>query len=501
MNQDSSSERQIVRPPIVAVLGHVDHGKTTLLDAIRKTTVAASEHGGITQRIGAYQVNIEPRTQNLELNDQSKPRIITFIDTPGHEAFMQMRTRGAKVADLALLVVAADDSVKPQTQESLKQIKAAGIPFIVVVNKVDLPTANVDKVKQDLARNEVQVVGFGGVVPIALVSAKSGTGLNELFATIIVEADKMDLRVGFADKFSGVVIETRVDKGKGMVSSVIVKTGQLKIGDPMYSELLLVGRVRNLTTDKGEVVKQATTGQPVEVSGFTRLPEVGSSITHEAVKPLGVTEVSTDVKQVSDLPDFLKPVSEQAAEKLLVIVKADTAGSLEAIVSGLDARIKIVKGAVGEITEADILLAKSSGAFIIGFGVKAKPDVEKLAQLEKVVVRIYRIIYELLEEMAEVVVGMKEVLNIERELGQGEIIAEFPYDNQKVAGVKVLSGRLARGDQVKIIRGDTETTRGKVKSLRHGREDISRADKGSECGIIFDRKVDFLLGDVIIAIT
>ncbi len=483
-----------LRPPIVAVLGHVDHGKTTLLDTIRKTHVAAGEHGGITQAIGAYQVQV-------------KGRFITFIDTPGHEAFANMRSRGAAVADIAILVVAADDSVKPQTIESIEEIKKAGISMIVAINKVDLPAANVDRVKGDLAKHGVQVEGFGGDVPFVLVSGKQGTGINELLDFILLVSDMKGLSGDPQFPVEAVVIETRMDKGIGMVASLIVRVGTLKTGMPLYDGLRQTGNVRAMKDELGAPVALATPGKPVEVLGFTSFPAVGMTLTDVPKTPSlpeAVLESSQPIA-VGELPDFLKPIDAEADRKISIVLKADTAGSLEAILASLPKKVDVVQSSVGDIEGADILFAKSSKAVVIGFGVACKATVAKLAQTEKVMFRTYNIIYELLGELEEVVAGLKVVIGKERELGRGIIIAEFPFSGLRVAGTKVASGRLARGDSVKIVRqeknGEIEIGRVKIKSVRRGRENITKAEVGVECGVLFDEQLDFTIGDAIIAVT
>jgi len=484
MKKKKTETPVLSRPPIVAVLGHVDHGKTTLLDFIRKSRVAAHEHGGITQHIGAYQAHN-----------------ITFIDTPGHEAFAKMRSRGAAVADIALLVVAADDSVMPQTKESIEQIKASGASMIVVMNKIDLPTAMPDKVKSDLAKNGVQVEGFGGDIPVALVSAKTGKGVPELLDLITLVAQMKGLDNEPGSPLEAVVVETRLDKGKGMVATVIVKKGTLTSGTLLFEGARQVARVRAMFDEYGNAVQSAAPARPVEVLGFTSLPSVGAVLrTDEYLEEVKKTVVSPYTAE--NLPDWLKPVAEQEGRKLTVILKGDTAGSMEAIIAALPAQVELVTAGIGDINEADVLTAKSAKAIIVGFNVKCAPSVERLATAEKVVFRIYTIIYELLDELTEVVSGLKEVLAAERELGTGAVIAEFPFEKSRIAGTKLVSGRLARGDTVKIMRGDTEIARAKIKSLRKGKEDITKADKvGVECGILFDKKVDFALQDAIIAVT
>ena len=494
MTKKKIETKTSTRPPIVAVLGHVDHGKTTLLDSIRKTTVAAHEHGGITQHIGAYQVEVG-----------HERHLITFIDTPGHEAFAKMRSRGAQVADIALLVVAADDGVMPQTKESIEQIRDSGAQMIVVINKIDMPGVIIEKVKADLAKNGVQVEGFGGDVPVALVSAKSGKGVAELLDLISLVAQIRGLDFEPAASIEAVVIETRVDKGKGLVATLIVKKGTLKFGDLLFEGSKQVARVRAMFDEHGKGVSVAGPARPVEVLGFTSLPSVGSILRTDVLleqKPNAIPQAAQTVPlSAENLPDWLKPVSEQEGAKLNIILKADTAGSMEAILAALNKKIKIVHSGIGDVGDADVLMAKSSKAFIVGFNVKCPASVEKLAQTEKVIFRIYTIIYELLDELTEVVSGMKEVLAEERELGKGTIIAEFPFEKSRIAGTRIIAGRLARGDSVKIMRGEEEVGRAKIKTIRKGKNDVTKVEEGIECGVLFDKKVDFTLQDAIIAVT
>jgi len=485
----SSSER----PPIVAVLGHVDHGKTTLLDYIRHTNVVAKEHGGITQHIGAYQ--IEVKSQKSKVKSEEK-NLITFIDTPGHEAFMKMRARGASVADIALLVVAADDSVKPQTKESIRIIKEASIPMIVVVNKIDLPAGNVDKIKQDLARNEIQVEGFGGEIPMVLLSAKTGKGVPDLLEKIIAVSQTLTLKNTPEDPVEAVVIETRVDKGKGLVASIIIKAGTLTAGMRLFEGEQEIAKVRALFDESGVLVKEASPGKPVEVLGCTKLPETGSVLRDTPFSKI-IEELTVEAHKQADVMDFLSLETQE--KSLKIILKADTAGSLEAICASLGKGAVIVGKGVGDVGDADVLLAKSTGSFVIGFHTKWKQEVARLAETEGVVLRNYTVIYTLLDELNEALSGMQEVLTKERELGKGTIIAEFPYDGKRIAGVKVVVGRIAKGDQVKVLRGDVEVSRARIKSLRRGKEEATKAEVGVECGILFDGKVDFELDDAIIA--
>lgn len=477
------------RPPVVAVLGHVDHGKTTLLDAIRKTNAAASEYGGITQAIGASQIEVK----------REGSRYITFLDTPGHETFAKMRARGAAVADIAILVVAADDSVKPQTIESIEHVKRAGIPMIVAISKVDLPTAHVEAVKRDLMKHGVQLEGFGGDVPFVPISSPQGKGVRELLDLILLVADMKELKADPSGAVEVVVIETRIDKGKGMVSTLIVRNGTLVAGTPLYDGSREIVKVRAMFDEHAQSVSHAPPGKPVEVLGFRELPAVGTTLWG---RPKETPAAVVSSPRVREMPDFLQPIDAQKAEDTLrIILKSDTAGSLEAISMALPEKVTVVQRGVGDITQADVLAAKTMRAIIVGFNVGAGGSVLKLAKTEKVLLRTYRIIYELLDELKDVVEGFHQMREAEHELGRGTIIAAFPVRGQRVAGTSVLSGRLARGDTVKIMRANAEVARAKIKSLRHGKEDISRADTGSECGILFDRNVDFAVGDGIIAWT
>lgn len=483
MAKKTQDQKSTVRPPIVAVLGHVDHGKTSLLDYIRKAHVAEKEHGGITQHIGAYQI----------------PGI-TFIDTPGHEAFAKMRSRGANASDIAILVVAADDSVMPQTKESIRMITEAGVPMIVAINKIDAPAANVDKVKQDLARNGIQVEGFGGNVPSVPVSAKTGAGIKELLETITLLAQMKEFKNEPNAPLETVVIETRVDKGKGLVATVIIKKGTLKRGASLFDGDTLVGKVRAMFDENGVAVTEAPPSKPVEVLGFTELPTIGAILTEiKQVKEVVATADTSAPKGPMSVTDFFASLKKE--KKLAVIVKADTAGSLEAIMAAIAENVDVVSSGVGDISDADILLAKSTGAFVIGFNVRIKQEMEKLAQVEGVIYRTYTIIYELLDELHDVIEGAMEVITKERELGKGKVIAEFPFDGKRIAGTKVISGRLAKGDQIKIMRGEEEIGRAKIKTIRHGKAEETKIEIGKECGLFFDSEIEFALGDDIIAFT
>ncbi len=462
------------RPPVVVVLGHVDHGKTSLLDAIRKTEVAAREYGGITQSIGAYQITT------------GEGKKITFIDTPGHEAFGKMRSRGASVADIAILVVAANDSVMPQTAESIKIIKEAKIPYIVAINKIDLPEANVDKVIQDLLRYEVMLESYGGDVPFIKISAKKGDGIKELLDLIALVADMTELPGSAEGKLLAIVIESRLDKGRGAIGTAIVKDGTIKVGQEIYIEDKK-SKVRALYDWQGKQIPEAVAGMPVEIIGLSDVPVVGGVVT-DALVEKSSTETAV-----------LSKSSQEEGQTLNLILKADTVGSLEAIVATIPANVNLLTSAVGEINEADVLLARSSRAIILGFNVKIAPQAVKLAEIEKVLVRTYKIIYELLDELTDAAAGMLTPEVKEEVLGVGQIIAEFPFEKLRIAGTRVTDGRIARGDLVRITRGEEVVGEAKIKSVRVGREEINKVDKGRECGLLLDPQVDFRVGDAIIS--
>ncbi len=458
------------RPPIVVVLGHVDHGKTTLLDAIRKTDIASREHGGITQSIGAYQVHT--------------PSTITFIDTPGHEAFSNMRSRGAGVADIAILVVAGNDSVMPQTQESIKIIKEAGIPYIVAINKVDLPETNVDKVIKDLLRYEVMLENYGGDVPWVKISAKNGDGVKELLDLISLLSEVNGIGKDENQNLSAIVIESKMDKNRGPVATAIIRSGKVSSGDKIFvSEK--EEKIRALIDYKGEQLKEATAGTPVEIIGLSQVPPVGSTVSLE--------------KQEAQIKVAEKRSDQQGENSLSLILKSDSVGTLEAISAQIPANVNVISSGVGEINGADVMLAKSTKAIILGFNIKVSSEASKLADTEKVLVRTYRIIYELLEELSDAAEGMLKPIETEEELGRGQIVAEFPFEKMKICGTKVISGRIARGDQIKIMRGEEELGRARAKSVRTGKEETNKVEAGKECGVLLEPQIDFRPGDDIIS--
>lgn len=470
------------RPPIVTILGHVDHGKTTLLDYIRKANVASREHGGITQHIGAYQA-------------QHAGKLITFIDTPGHAAFEKMRSRGAKVADIAILVVAIDDGIMPQTVEAIKHIQAAKVPLIVAVNKMDIPginiQANMEKLKRQLSDNGVLIEEYGGDVPIVQLSAKTGEGVDKLLEMIILVAEVNEFK-GDADKLpEAVVIEANLDKFKGPIATLLIRDGTLKKGDTV--ELAGVkSKVRGMFDYTGKALDKAGPSTPVEVLGLEQVPPVGEMQGYDK-------DAST---QAQSLIDKLR---NEATSKLNVIVKADKQGSLEAITDALDKfntdgeHVKILTASTGDITEGDIkLAAATTGSIVIGFNVKMLPGASKMGETEGVLVRMYTIIYELIDELEEVVEEMLKVGQLEEVFGTAQILAEFQYGkDQRIAGFRVLEGQISKGARLRLVRKDEIITEMKIKSLKKLKEEVNRAEKGDEGGIIFTEDIGFQVGDLI----
>ncbi len=473
------------RPPIVTILGHVDHGKTTLLDFIRKAAVAQKEHGGITQAIGAYQVTHEGK-------------LITFIDTPGHAAFEKMRSRGAQVADIAVLVVAIDDGIMPQTVEAIKHIKKAGVAMVVAVNKIDIPGINkiaqMEKLKKQLSDHEVLIEEYGGDVPIVQLSAKTGEGVDKLLEIIQLVSEVNDFKGDPSLPASGVVIEANIDKFQGPIATVIIRNGTLK----KNQQIKIAGaasKIRTLVDFTGKQIDEAPPSTPVELLGLEIVPPVGGV--------LGDESAAMEAKQ-DQIQSLLEKMKQKDQAVLNVVVKADKQGSLEAIEGALEAFnderevVKVIDKATGDISDKDIKLAASTGAIVIGFGVKVGSTATKIAENEGVLVRTYNIIYELIEELEDVVEGMLKVGALEEIFGTAQIVAEFPFGKtEKIAGCKVLDGTITKGPKVKVIRGEQIIGEGKIKSLKKVKNEVNRVEKGDECGIMFDSPIEFLPGDLI----
>lgn len=469
------------RPPIVTILGHVDHGKTTLLDYIRKANVASREHGGITQHIGAYQA-------------QHNGKLITFIDTPGHAAFEKMRSRGAKVADIAVLVVAIDDGIMPQTVEAIKHIKNAKVPMIVAVNKIDIPginiQANMEKLKRQLADNEVLIEEYGGDVPIVSLSAKTGEGVDKLLEMILLVAELNELKGDISKEAEVVVIEANLDKFKGPIATLLIRDGTLKKGDTV--ELNGVrSKVRGMFDYTGKNLDKAGPSTPVEVLGLEQVPPVG--------------EVSGQKEEDTEMNNFLSRLKGQDTSKLNLVIKADKQGSLEAIIDALnkfnekEEHVKVISSGTGDITDGDIkIAAATTGSIVIGFNVKMASTASRLAENEGVLVRSYNIIYELIEELEEVVESMLKVGALEEVFGTAQIIAEFPYGkNQRIAGCRVLDGQISRGARLRLIRDEKTITEMRIKSLKKVKDEVNRVEKGDECGMMFTEEIPFEVGDLI----
>ena len=484
----------ISRPPIVAILGHVDHGKTPLLDYIRKSTLAAKEHGAITQSIGAYEITTDIKGY--------KTNKITFIDTPGHEAFSKLRARGANVADIAILMIDAKDSVMPQTVESISHIKSANIPFIVAINKIDLPDSNPEKVKNDLIKHGVLVEGKGGNVPVSLISAKTGKGVHDLLEMILLITSELNLQYSPKNAPKAYIIETKKDR-RGVVVSAIIKDGKLKVGDIIQATVLNT-RVRSMFNDLGKPILEAVPSMPFELLGLADLPEVGTIIT--------LISESTDVKQKTsdsvkqnlvipqtvDLESLLHPKPEE--KKLSLIVKVNSQGSLEAIKQSLAGKsnIEVVLLAIGDIYKSDIFLAKSTKSIIIGFSVAVSNEAKQLAKQEKIIIKTYNIIYLLLEELEEVANLLQEKLHQEKNLkGSAKILANFLIDKEKIYGVKITKGKINLGDELEVYREDKLIGKTKLVSLKVRAKILSEVRKDQEAGMIFSPLLDIRMGDVV----
>jgi len=476
-----------VRPPVVTILGHVDHGKTTLLDFVRKSRIAAKEFGGITQRIGAYEIKTGIKGYK---NDR-----ITFVDTPGHETFAQLRARGANVADIALLLIDAKDSLMPQTVESISHIKAAKIPFVVVLNKTDLPEANPEKVKTDLLKHQVMVEGKGGTVPVVNISAKTGQGVNDLLETILLLSSDLNLTFDENKAPLAYVIETKKDK-RGIVASLIIKEGQIKVGDSVYA-LNVKGKVKSLINDMGKPMRAVIPSSPFELLGFESLPMVGAKVTDQATNSPDNTK-SVKTKKVFDLDSIIKPVEEE--KKLSLIIKTDSFGSLEATTHSLanNKNLNINLSAVGDINKSDVFLAKTTKSVIVGFNAKADLTVKDLAKQEKVIIKSYNIIYELLEELNEVADLIKEKEEKEKSLkGEAKIQAGFIIEGEKVLGIKVTKGKINLGDMLEIYRQNNPIGKSKLVSLKIRAKRVTEVKKDQEAGMIVSPQLDIRTGDVV----
>ncbi|MDD3679657.1 MAG: GTP-binding protein [Candidatus Shapirobacteria bacterium] len=461
------------RPPVVALMGHIDHGKTSLLDRICQSHLQSKEIGGITQHIGAYQIT---------LNGDQK---ITFVDTPGHKAFEKMRARGALVTDLVVLVIAADEGIKPQTKECLEHIRAAQVPFLIALNKIDLPGVNQEEIKNKLTQFGVVTEDRGGDVVLVPVSAKTGQGIDELLEMIVLLAQMSDLSFLSKAPFVGVVIESCLDCQKGNLVTVIVKQGQLSVGQEIFFGNDKV-KVKALFNDLGHRVKEAFISQPVSILGFVNPPPVGSLV--------GDSQLDTDL--VDSKKDRPVDVSEKSLLKL--VVKADTQGTLEALINSLPKEdLAIVRTGVGDINDSDVFFASSTGAEIIGFNVRLSRLVADLAKEEQVAVQTEEIIYQLLQSIEEKVTALKVSEENKKILGEAEIIADFKVPDGRVAGARVITGLIKNQTEVFIVRPGKADKKTKIISLRQGHKKIEQAEKDQEFGVIFSPNIDFKIGDMI----
>ena len=491
------------RPPIITIMGHVDHGKTSLLDYIRKSRVALGEAGGITQAIGAYTITLNGRT-------------ITFIDTPGHEAFTAMRARGSQVTDIAILVVAADDGIMPQTIESINHAKTAGVPIIVAINKIDKNGANPDRVLQQLTEYELIPEEWGGSTQVCKVSAKTGEGIQNLLENILLQADILELKANPDRAAAGSVIESRLDKGKGPLATILVQKGTLKVGDYVVAGTCY-GKIRGMVDDKGKAVKSAGPSIPVSVSGFTEVPVAGDNLivvqNEKFAKDL-VTERKNKLNQniqssgATSLADIYAKVKAGELKSLKIILKADVQGSVEAVASSLsqlgndEVRIEIIHKAVGNITENDINLAVTAGAIIIGFNLPLTAQMKTLAEKAKVDIRTYAIIYEAIDEVKKAVKGMLAPKFEEVTCGQAEVRALFNITGAGViAGSYVISGLIKKGSYARLIRNKEVVVTTTIASLKHNKDDVKEIKEGWECGIQLQNFQEIQVGDIIESFT
>lgn len=461
------------RPPVVTIMGHIDHGKTTLLDALRQTKVQENESGGITQHIGAYQITY-------------KKKSLTFIDTPGHAAFTAMRSRGAQATDLVILVIDAQESVKPQTKECLTHIKSAKVPFIVAINKMDLPNATPDIVKKDLADAGISVEGFGGDIVCVPVSAKTKKGLDDLLDMLLLVTEMQKLESDPNGKLQGVVIESKLDQKKGPVATVIIKTGTLKIGDQIQAGGA-IGKVKALTDDQGQKLGKVLPGQPAQILGFKEVPTVGSQLFGAAGSdPEGVPRPEA---QATSRPQ--SGGSDPNRKTLNIILKADVAGTLEAITQNLSDEVTLISSSVGDVSESDILLAQSTGSTIITFRVKTSSGAAKLADIEGILIKSYSLIHKLLDDLQKQVLKLLEPTIDETILGEAKIIQQFTVKGQSIAGCQITSGKFSVGDQVHLIRNKNQIGDSKVKSIFQDKDQVDKAQKGDECGLAFTTNLEF----------
>ena len=499
IDETEDEEKDLIsRPPVIVVMGHVDHGKTSLLDAIRHTNVIEGESGGITQHIGAYQVKI---------ND----RAITFLDTPGHEAFTSMRARGAQITDIAILVVAANDGVMPQTVEAIDHAKAAGIPIIVAVNKMDLPDSNIDKVKQELMKYEIVPEEWGGENIFVPISAKTGMGIDNLLEMVLLQADVLELKANPNKQAKGTVIEARLDKQKGPIASVLVQRGKLDTGDTIIVGSS-IGRIRTMTNDKGKKVKTAGPSMPVEITGLSMVPESGDTfyevkdektakhLIEKRIREKREKELSK--RTIVTLDDVFSKIATENLKQLNLIIKADVQGSSEALKQSLvklsndEVKVSVIHSSVGGVTETDVTLAQVSNAIIIAFNVRAGVLARTKAEKEGVDIKQYSVIYDAINDVEAAMKGMLDPVYKEVVIGTAEVRQTFKVSNVgTIAGAYVLTGKVSRNAGIRVIRDDIVIHDGKLVSLKRFKDDVKEVDKGYECGLQIEKFDDIQEGD------
>ena len=498
-DSEDKDEELEVRPPVVVVMGHVDHGKTSLLDTIRKTNVIGGEAGGITQAIGAYKVKVNGRE-------------ITFLDTPGHEAFTSMRMRGAQSTDIAILVVAADDGVMPQTVEAINHAKAAGIEIIVAINKIDKPGANIDRVKQGLAEHGLLASDWGGNVEMVPVSAHTKEGIDDLLEMVLLQADVLELKANPNRQARGIIIEAKLDKGKGPVATVLVQKGTLKVGANIAAGANH-GKVRAMSDDRGNRIKTAGPSTPVEILGLSGVPNAGevfvSTATANEAKDFANTFVEDSKAKLMEsnkfrisLDDLNSQIEAGELKELNLIIKADVQGSVEAVrqslvkLSNEEVEVKVIHGGVGAINESDVILASASNAIIIGFNVKPDAQAEETAKTEGVDLRLYSVIYNAIDDIERAMKGMLEPVYEEKVIGHAEIRQIFKASGVgNIAGSYVLDGAMQRGCSARVTRDGEQIYEGPVASLKRFKDDVKEVKAGYECGLVFEKFNDIAEGD------
>jgi translation initiation factor IF-2 len=491
--QEEEASGLKLRPPVVTIMGHVNHGKTRLLDAIRETNVMDTEAGGITQHIGAYQV---------EVNGQK----ITFLDTPGHEAFTVMRARGAQVTDITILVVAADDGVMPQTLEAIDHARAAGVPIVVAINKIDKPEANAETVKQQLADAELVIEEWGGDVVCVPISAKEKKGISELLDNLLVVAEMEELKADPSRPAVGVVIEAEMDKSRGPMATVLIQTGTLKVGDTVVVGSTW-GRIRAMFNDVGKRVRKAEPSMPVAILGLDSLPQVGDSLnavpSEQQARALIQKHQQERPSRAVSLDNLFDQINTGEVKELNVILKADVQGSIEPIRSSLErlgtdkVQVRIIHSSSGNITESDVMLAIASKGLIIGFGTGIEAGAKRLADVEGVDIRSYDVIYNLVDDVEKALKGMLEPTYVEVIDGRAEVKAVFPSKKMKVAGVAVTDGKVTRGASVRVRRGDKVVVESSVASLKRFKDDVKEVASGYECGVGLKDFDAFEVGDLL----